>query len=98
MTRKILYSRNYYITIINNIKILFIKNGILFGDIVKTEYGLMIYLDKNNFEWRKSEEFNDVPDKNDMIKLEKKIKKLFPNMKYKIYYGIAKAIWIEFYF
>lgn len=58
----------------------------------------MIYLDKNNFEWSISEKINDVPDKNSMIKLEKKIKKLFPNMKCKINYGIAKAIWVEFYF
>ena len=99
MTRKniILHSRNYYGTIVNNIKILFIKNGILFGDIVKTEYGLKIYLDKNIIKW-KIIGYYDVVDTSSWLKLKNKIHALFSDIECDIHYSANKDVWVEFYF
>ena len=82
--------------IINKIKKKLKSEGILFGDIKKTEYGLKVYLDENSIKW-KTIQYYDVVNTNSLLDLKSKIHKLFSDMEYYLHYSKAKKVWIEFY-
>ena len=82
--------------IIIKIKKKLTSEGILFGAIKKTEYGLKVYLDENSIKW-KTIQYYDVVNTNSLLELKSRIHKLFSDMKYYLHYSKAKKIWIEFY-